>query len=177
MVRGWGTNPIGHRIVIPYFAIVTGIGTIPVAIRINERCEAWKWSTLWHFGQAVLACQELQYLRQKMCHLQIVTRTWARLLECGIFVTSWPCQVKMTACLTARKCWDTIKLSCPAVGLTFHDIIHICRSKWYNKVLNMRWAACFVNETARFCVFRDVNFASGMCADLAYALFTLSGTP
>ncbi len=40
-----------------------------------------------------------------------------------------------------------------------------------------RWAACFVNEMARFWVFRDVTFASGMWADSVYELFTFSGTP
>ena len=38
-------------------------------------------------------------------------------------------------------------------------------------------AACFVNDNALLCVLRDVTFDNGMCADSAYALLTLSGTP
>ena len=38
-------------------------------------------------------------------------------------------------------------------------------------------AACRVNVDARFCEFLAVIFESGMCADSAWALLTLSGTP
>ncbi len=38
-------------------------------------------------------------------------------------------------------------------------------------------AACLVNDNALLCVLRDVTFDNGMCADSAYALLTLSGTP
>ena len=43
------------------------------------------------------------------------------------------------------------------------------------RFLTYRWAACLVNDEVRFCVFLAVSFASGICADLAYALLTFCG--
>jgi hypothetical protein len=51
-IRKWVLLPIDQSMIIPDFAIVTRMGTVPVAICIDEGCEAWKLPK-WHFGHAL----------------------------------------------------------------------------------------------------------------------------
>jgi hypothetical protein len=75
------------------------MGTVAVAIRIDERSEAWNLA-IGHMRHAAMS-QEVCHSARKMGHLKIIGRTRASPLEGGKFITLGPCKVKMTARFTA----------------------------------------------------------------------------
>jgi hypothetical protein len=99
--------PLDYCIVIPDFAIVTGMGTVPLATCIDEGREAWD-LVVGHPGHSIIG-QGRCNLTREMGHLQIIGISRALPLECGGFIAKSRCKVKITARLPTRQldlwCW------------------------------------------------------------------------